>query len=338
MTESPAKPMLSSMITNDLEVSVAVRSAADRPGAADAEFAVSVRGLRKSYDGETQALDGVDLDVKRGEVLALLGPNGAGKTTLVEILEGHRTADAGAVTVLGHDPARREREFRARIGIVLQEEGIDKTLTAREVVDLYSAAYPNPRPAAEVLDLVGLGDRADVRVAALSGGQRRRLDLALGIAGDPELVFLDEPTTGFDPSARRHSWELISALRDLGKTILLTTHYMDEAQHLADRVVVIARGKVIAEGTPDTLGAGVSEATLVSFRTPYGVAEDVLPLPEDAEVERRDRLVSFRTRTPTRDLAPLLQWAEEAGIELEALTVTRPSLEDVYLQLTEEPA
>ena len=188
----------------------------------------------------------------------------------------------------------------------------------REVVDLYSAAYPHPRPAIEVLDLVGLGDRPDVRVSALSGGQRRRLDLALGIAGDPELVFLDEPTTGFDPSARRQSWELISALRDLGKTILLTTHYMDEAQHLADRVVVIARGKVIAEGTPDTLGAGVAEATLVCFRVPYGVDGDELPLPADAEVERRDRLVSFRTRTPTRDLAPLVAWAADAAIELEA--------------------
>ena len=326
------------MITNDLEVSVAARRATARPEATDGPPAVSVRGLRKSYDGVTQALDGVDLDVRRGEVLAILGPNGAGKTTLVEILEGHRTADAGDVSVLGHDPAKRERAFRARIGIVLQEEGIDQTLSVREVVDLYSAAYPHPRPAMEVLELVGLGDRPDVRVSALSGGQRRRLDLALGIAGDPELVFLDEPTTGFDPSARRQSWELISALRDLGKTILLTTHYMDEAQHLADRVVVIARGNVIAEGTPDTLRAGVAEATLVGFRVPYGVDGDHLPLPGGTEVERRDRLVSFRTRTPTRDLAPLLAWAADAGIELEALTVTRPSLEDVYLQLTEEPA
>jgi ABC-2 type transport system ATP-binding protein len=328
------------MITNDLEVSVTARRAAARPQAADGPPAVSVRGLRKSYDGVTQALDGVDLDVRRGEVLAILGPNGAGKTTLVEILEGHRTADAGEVDVLGYDPARRERAFRARIGIVLQEDGIDQSLGVREVVDLYSAAYPHPRPAAEVLDLVGLGDRPDVRVAALSGGQRRRLDLALGIAGDPELVFLDEPTTGFDPSARRQSWELISALRDLGKTILLTTHYMDEAQHLADRVVVIARGRVIAEGTPDSLGAGIAaaEATLVSFRVPYGVDGDALPLPAGVEVERRDRLVSFRTRTPTRDVAPLLGWAADAAIELEALTVTRPSLEDVYLKLTEEPA
>jgi ABC-2 type transport system ATP-binding protein len=337
MTSEGALPILRSMITNDVEISVAARGAV-RSEAADGGAAVTVRGLRKSYDGVVQALDGVDLDVRRGEVLAILGPNGAGKTTLVEILEGHRMADSGEVRVLGHDPARRARAFRARIGIVLQEEGIDQTLSVREVVGLYSAAYPHPRPASEVLDLVGLGDRPDVRVSALSGGQRRRLDLALGIAGDPELVFLDEPTTGFDPSARRQSWELISALRDLGKTILLTTHYMDEAQHLADRVVVVARGKVIAEGTPDTLGAGVSEATLVTFRVPYGVQGGDLPLPDEPVVERRDRLVSFRTRAPTRDLAPLLGWAADAGIELEALTVTRPSLEDVYLQLTEEPA
>jgi ABC-2 type transport system ATP-binding protein len=221
---------------------------------------------------------------------------------------------------------------------VLQEEGVDSALTVREAVELYSAAYPSPRSAADVLGLVGLGDRPDVRVGALSGGQRRRLDLALGIAGDPDLLFLDEPTTGFDPAARRQSWELISRLRELGTTILLTTHYMDEAQHLADRVVVIARGRIIAEGTPETLGRGAAEATLVTFRVPYGVGGDALPLPDDVEVQRRERQISFRTRTPTRDLAPLLAWAAEEAIELEALSVTRPSLEDIYLQLTEEPA
>jgi ABC-2 type transport system ATP-binding protein len=319
------------MITNDLEVAVAARAAADE-SEPDGERAISVRGVRKSYDGAVQALDGVDLDVRRGEVLALLGPNGAGKTTLVEILEGHRTADAGGVSVLGHDPARRERAFRARIGIVLQEEGIDQALTAREAVELYSAAYPSPRPAAEVLELVGLGDRPNVRVSAMSGGQRRRLDLALGIAGDPELVFLDEPTTGFDPAARRQSWELIARLRSLGKTILLTTHYMDEAQHLADRVVVIARGRVIAEGTPDSLGR--EDTAVVSFRVP--AFHDGLPLPESARVARD--AVSFDTAAPTRDLAPVLAWAAERGMELEGLTVARPTLEDVYLQLTEESA
>src|SRR4051794_41048237 len=327
------------MLTNNLGVAAAARAASDRPApAADDDLAIRVRGLRKSYDGAVQALDGVDVDVRRGELLAILGPNGAGKTTLVEILEGHRAADAGEVSVLGHDPSKRERAFRARIGIVLQQDGIDSSLTVREAVELYSAAYPHPRPAAEALDLVGLGDRPDVRVAALSGGQRRRLDLALGIAGDPELVFLDEPTTGFDPSARRQSWELIAALRDLGKTILLTTHYMDEAQHLADRVVVVARGRVIAEGTPDTLGRGADDAALVSFSIPYGVKADTLPMPAGGEVERRERHVSFRTHTPTRDLAPLLGWAADNEIELEALTVSRPTLEDVYLQLTQEPA
>ena len=301
------------------------------------EPAIAVRGVVRTY-GEHRALDGVDLEVRRGEVLALLGPNGAGKTTLVETLEGHRRADAGEVRVLGFDPARRQRAFRERIGIVLQEEGLDPAITVGEAVTLYGAAYPNPRPAEEVVELVGLSDRWDARAQTLSGGQRRRLDLALGIAGAPELIFLDEPTTGFDPAARRHAWELIGRLRDLGKTILLTTHYMDEAQHLADRVVVIARGNVIAEGTPDTLGRGAGEAALVAFRIPYGVAADELPLPDGADVERRERQLSFRTHTPTRDLAPLLSWAADNEIELEALSVTRPTLEDVYLQLTEEPA
>jgi ABC-2 type transport system ATP-binding protein len=286
--------------------------------------AVEARGLRKSY-GDLDALDGIDLTVQPGELVAILGPNGAGKTTLVEILEGHRRASGGEVRVLGFDPARRERAFRARIGIVLQEEGLDANLTVREAVELYSAAYPAPRPAGEVLELVGLGERAGVRAQTLSGGQRRRLDLALGIAGDPDLVFLDEPTTGFDPAARRQAWELIERLQALGKTILLTTHYLDEAQHLADRVVVIARGRVLAEGPPEALGG--STAATISFRAPAGA-----PLPAGAEVDG-DR-VRLRTDTPTRDLAPLVAWAAERGVELEGLTVTRPSLEDVYLELT----
>jgi len=247
-------------------------------------------------------------------VLALLGPNGAGKTTLVEILEGHRAADSGAVSVLGYDPALREREFRSRIGIVLQEEGLDPAISVGEAIELYSAAYPAPRDTREVLELVGLADRIDARASTLSGGQRRRLDLALGIAGDPDLVFLDEPTTGFDPSARRQSWELIAGLRSLGKTILLTTHYMEEAQVLADRVVVLSGGRVIAEGTPDTLGG--NGESIVSYR-------------------EGGRIVRFTTTTPTQDLAPILTAAAERGEELEGLTVTRPSLEDVYLELTE---
>jgi ABC-2 type transport system ATP-binding protein len=323
---------VTAMIANSLAV-----AGNGRPAAPHDEPAIQVAGLRKSYDGVVQALDGVDLQVRRGELLALLGPNGAGKTTLVEILEGHREADGGHVRVLGFAPGRRQREFRARIGIVLQEEGLDPAITVHEAIELYSAAYPHPRPADEVAELVGLGDRRDARVQTLSGGQRRRLDLALGIAGDPELLFLDEPTTGFDPAARRQSWDLIARLRALGKTILLTTHYMDEAQQLADRVAVIANGRMIAEGTPDTLGRGAGEAAVVAFQLPDGVELAELPLPRGAELEPRERRLSLRTTTPTRDLAPLLAWAAERDTELEGLTVTRPSLEDVYLQLTEEP-
>jgi ABC-2 type transport system ATP-binding protein len=301
MTNGATEPILRAMIT------IAPQTTAS---------AIEVTGVRRAY-GAVQALDGVDLTVRRGELLALLGPNGAGKTSLVEILEGHRTADAGEVRVLGHDPARRERAFLERIGIVLQEEGLDPNVTVREAVELYSAAYPHPRDVDEVLELVGLHDRASARAATLSGGQRRRLDLALGIAGDPELLFLDEPTTGFDPSARRQAWELIARLREGGTTILLTTHYMEEAQVLADRVAVLARGRVIADAEPDTLSTGGAES-IVSYRLD-------------------GRHVRFATRTPTADLAPVLSAAADRGEELEGLTVTRPSLEDVYLELTEEP-
>ena len=330
MTDRRASATVWGMLTNSLEAAVALRSAPVEPAA------LRVRGVRKAYDG-VQALDGVDLTVQRGEVLALLGPNGAGKTTLVEILEGHRSADAGDVCVLGFDPGRRERVFRQRIGIVLQEAALDSLLTVREAIELYAAPYPSPRPAADVAELVGLGDRLDARADSLSGGQRRRLDLALGIAGDPELVFLDEPTTGFDPAARRRSWELIRGLRSLGKTILLTTHYMEEAQRLADRVVVLAGGRVIAEGTPDTLGREAAESALVAFRLPSDADGGAAP-PLPAGTERRGRSVAFRTATPTHDLAPVLSWAAVRGSELEGLTVSRPTLEDVYLQLTEEAA
>jgi ABC-2 type transport system ATP-binding protein len=317
MTDGRRKLKLSTMTLNVLQGDVA--SATPRP----ADDAVRVRGLRKAY-GERTALDGVDLTVTRGEVLALLGPNGAGKTTLVEILEGHRSADAGTVSVLGFDPAKRERAFRARIGIVLQETGLDPAIEVREAIELYSAAYPRPRDADEVLALVGLEGRERARAKDLSGGQRRRLDLALGIAGDPDLIFLDEPTTGFDPAARRQSWELISGLRELGKTILLTTHYMDEAQHLADRVVVLAAGRVLADAQPHELGG---EMSVVSFHPPAG-----LPLPAGAVV--KGGVATFTTDRPTRDLAPVLAWAADRGLELDGLSVTRPTLEDVYLELT----
>jgi ABC-2 type transport system ATP-binding protein len=215
--------------------------------------AIEVRGLRKSY-GQLEAVRGIDLRIAAGEVFALLGPNGAGKTTTAEILEGHRTRSAGEVAVLGHDPARGERALRQRIGIVLQSTGVEEYLTVREVVALHGGYYPHPRDVDEVVGLVGLTEQADRRVRKLSGGQRRRLDLALALAGDPELLFLDEPTTGFDPSARRQAWDVLRDLTRLGKTIFLTTHFMDEAQLLADRVAVIANGSIVAEGTPRTIG------------------------------------------------------------------------------------
>ena len=291
----------------------------------DSNDAVRVRGLRKAYDGHV-ALDGVDLTVARGEVLALLGPNGAGKTTLVEILEGHRRADAGTVSVLGHDPARRERDFRSRIGIVLQETGLDaRDHRARGARALQRRL---PAPAARpprCWSWSGSNGRENARAADLSGGQRRRLDLALGIAGDPELIFLDEPTTGFDPAARRQSWELIDGLRELGKTILLTTHYMDEAQHLADRVVVLANGRVLADA--DARPA-----------RPRGGRGDVPGRSRACRCPRARRSSAASRGSPARTSRaisrPSSQWAAAHDVELEGLTVTRPSLEDVYLELT----
>ena len=292
--------------------------------------AISVSSLVKHY-GDVHAVDGIDLEIDTGEVFALLGPNGAGKSTTVEILEGHRTRTSGDVSVLGFDPNTSPREFRESIGIVLQETAIEPQLTVTEAIDVYGALYPRRRPAGELIEIVGLEEKADARIKTLSGGQRRRLELALGIVGDPDLIFLDEPTTGFDPSARRQAWSVVENLASLGKTVLLTTHYMDEAQHLADRLAVIASGEIVAEGTPDSLGGRKDAETKITF-TLIGVSLDSLPL-AGATVAGNGR-VTVRSKNPTEDVHRLTGWAIERGTELGDLAVTRPSLEDVYLALT----
>jgi ABC-2 type transport system ATP-binding protein len=294
---------------------------------------IEVRDLRKSY-GDVHAVDGVSLAIGEQELVALLGPNGAGKTTTVEILEGYRSRDGGEASVLGFDPARGGRSFRERIGIVLQEAGFEDAFTPRELLRLQAGYYPHPRPVAEVIEMVGLEDKADARVKTLSGGQRRRLDLALGIVGDPDVLFLDEPTTGFDPSARRRAWDLVDRLRDLGTTILLTTHYMDEAEHLADRVVVMNRGVVVAEGTQDQLAALAGAEAIVSFRLPEGSEAGDIPA-VGSGVRVAGNTVELRSVSPTADIHVLSAWAMDRGLELADLSLSRPSLEDVYLQLTE---
>jgi ABC-2 type transport system ATP-binding protein len=292
------------------------------------EPAVEIQGLRKSY-GSLEAVRGIDLRVERGEVFALLGPNGAGKTTTVEILEGHRTRDAGEVRVLGHDPGRNERARKERVGIVLQQTGVETYLTVREVVQLIGGYYPAPRDADEVLALAGLTEQARQRVGRLSGGQRRRVDLAVAIVGDPELLFLDEPTTGFDPSARRQAWDTLRGLTQLGKTIFLTTHFMDEAQALADRVAVMADGRIVATGTVDELIAGGEQVTRIRFRLPDGVVP-----PEAMGARREGSVWILETPAPTRALHELTSWALGAAVELGDLDVSRRSLEDRYLELT----
>jgi ABC-2 type transport system ATP-binding protein len=298
--------------------------------------AIEVDGLRKSY-GAFEAVRGVSLHVRRGEIFAFLGPNGAGKTTTVEILEGFLRRDGGDVRVLGLDPERCGRAWRARIGMVLQGGQTQPNLTVRETLELWSSYYPRPKPVAEIITLVGLEEKADERSARLSGGQRRRLDVGLALVGDPELIFLDEPTTGFDPVARRAAWSVIAGLRDLGKTVFLTTHYLDEAQALADRVAIIKAGVIVAEGPPAQLAAG-SGVTEITFVAPAGI--DPRELPGGPAIELDGGLARLRTELPTRVLAELCGWAAERGIELERLDVTRPTLEDVYVELVQsaEPA
>ncbi|HEX9475147.1 MAG TPA: ABC transporter ATP-binding protein [Candidatus Dormibacteraeota bacterium] len=295
--------------------------------------AVEITDLRKSY-GPVEAVRGISLTVNEGEVFALLGPNGAGKTTTVEILEGFRHRDAGHVSVLGFDPARGDRKLKEQMGIVLQTVGVDPYLTVAETVDMFRGFYPKPRPRDEVIGLVGLIEKRDSRVTKLSGGQQRRLDMAIALAGDPRVLFLDEPTTGFDPGARRSAWETIKGLAGLGKTIFLTSHSMDEVQYLADRVAIIAAGRVVAEGTPDTLAGREKAAATIQFRLPAGAPEMPAQLRAHAKADGDD--IELETMDPTRTLYELTSWAVEAGISLEGLEVARPTLEDVYLQITQD--
>ena len=302
-----------------------------RGDAGGASLAVSVRGLRKSY-GPVEAVRGLDLDIPVGQIFALLGPNGAGKTTTVEILEGYRSRDAGEVEVLGCDPASERSRLRPRIGIVFQSTGVEPYLTVRETVMMYASLYPNRRAVDEVIEVVGLGEKRDERVVRLSGGQQRRMEMAIALVGDPDLLFLDEPTTGFDPAARREAWEVVRSLAGLGKTVVLTTHYMDEAQYLADRVVVISAGQVVAEGPPSTLGLRDGGSVRIRYRPPTG-AEPPASLGGVAKV---DGFVEVSVDDPVVALHELTGWAIERGLPLEGLEVVRPSLEDVYLALTRQ--
>jgi ABC-2 type transport system ATP-binding protein len=308
-----------------------------------------VRGLRKEYrskeavGGTVVAVDGLDLDVARGEVYALLGHNGAGKTTAIEILEGHRTRTSGEVKVLGVDPAQAGRDLRDRIGVVLQSSGVEPELTVVEVLEIARRSYRRPRDLAEVIDLIGLSDKADQRVGSLSGGQSRRVALGLGIIGRPELLFLDEPTTGFDPVARRAFWDLISTLASEGTTVLLTTHYLDEAEHLADRVGVMAEGRLIAQGTPAEL-IGSFGGSVVRFTPPIDNGTDSLSAVQQelaAQVSGTVTVTSggrveITSSMPTADLAMVTRWALARDIELADLEVVRSTLEDVFIRLGEE--
>jgi ABC-2 type transport system ATP-binding protein len=299
-----------------------------------ADTVISVRGLRKSY-GDLEAVKGIDLEVQAGEVFAFLGPNGAGKTTTVEVLEGYRHRNGGQVAVLGVDPSNASREWRQRVGFVLQECRLVGELTPREAVEQYAGYYSSPRDIDETVSLVGLTDKAHVRTSSLSGGQQRRLDVALALIGDPELLFLDEPTTGFDPSARRQAWDVIGGLRNLGKTVFLTTHYMDEAQALADRVAIISAGQIVARGSPEELGATGKPRTEIRFRLPEGVQASDLP-PAVLNGGRIDaREVEITASDPVPLLRDLTNWAAQRGVGLPGLEVRRPSLEDIYLELTE---
>jgi ABC-2 type transport system ATP-binding protein len=289
---------------------------------------IQVRGVRKRYR-EVVALDGVDLEVTAGEIVAILGPNGAGKTTLIEIMEGFQRPDSGDVLVLGTDPSRADRDFRERVGLMLQECEPESYLSVAELLSLYLSYYPNPRSVPELLRLVGLEQKADARIRTLSGGQRRRLDMAVALTGRPVLLFMDEPTTGFDPEARQLAWEVVRSLREEGTTIVLTTHYLEEAESLADRVIVLAAGRIRAQGPPSTIGSRRDCWSRISFRPV--VALEPSDLPTRVKVEQGMWVVV--TDAPTSALASLTSWAVDRGVELDGLTVSRPSLQDAYLEL-----
>jgi ABC-2 type transport system ATP-binding protein len=295
--------------------------------------AIEVRDLRKAY-GALEAVAGVSFEVARGEVFCLLGPNGAGKTSVVEILEGYRTRTAGAARVLGIDPCTGARELREKVGIVLQQCGVQPDLSVAELLEMYGRYYVRGRPVEELLVLVELAEKRDVRAKQLSGGQRRRLDLALALVGDPELIFLDEPTTGFDPAARRQAWSAIRSLCDLGKTVFLTTHFMDEAQYLADRVAVMSDGRIIASGRPDELGGRDARPAEIRFSLPAEWSlGDVPELPCERRLADGDRIVVF-TRQAVRAAQIVTSWAVERGVDLGQFSVNQPTLEDIYLELT----
>jgi ABC-2 type transport system ATP-binding protein len=306
----------------------------DRRPDLDAEPVVTVRGLVKRY-GRREAVRGVDLDVRQGEIFAFLGPNGAGKTTTVEILEGFRPRTDGEVRVLGIDPAKGDAAWRDRVGIVLQESEPEPGLSVRECLRLYAGYYRAPRDVDDTIALVGLEEKTHARAHDLSGGQRRRLDVALALIGDPDIVFLDDPTTGFDPAARRAAWEVIAGLRRLGKTIFLTTHYMEEAEYLADRIAVLARGQIVAEGTPKTLGGRDRMTATIRFTLPDGLRNEDLP-PEVSALSETDAdgATLLSTGAPLAHLRILANWALDRGLDLPDIDVRRPTLEDVYLSLT----
>ena len=299
------------------------------------EVAISVSGLRKSY-GENEAVRGLDFEVAAGEVFGFLGPNGAGKTTTIEILEGYRERSAGEVAVFGVDPAAPTRAWRNRVGLVLQECELDPLWTVREAVALFARFYAAPRPVEETIELVGLGDKRDARIGTLSGGQKRRADVAIGIVGDPDLIFLDEPTTGFDPTARRDAWNMIEGLKALGKTVFLTTHYMDEAQHLADRVAILRGGRIVAQGRTEELGESLGRRTVIGFALNGDLSVEEIRGRASAPVQVSGNRVEIETERPQRDLYALLGLAEERGVSLDELEVRRPNLEDIFLELTRE--